>query len=177
VAPDLIGVRLVRRLHGEVLSGRIVETEAYMGSDDPASHAYRGMTKRNRVMFGPPGHLYVYRSYGIHNCANVVTGQDGGGSAVLIRAVEPLEGLATMRALRRVDESRLLASGPGRVCESFGITIAEDGTDLLSTHLWLAGPRETVDVSATPRIGISVATDACWRFVEAGSRFASRRTR
>jgi DNA-3-methyladenine glycosylase len=170
-------MRLLRRLDGQVLAGRIVETEAYMGADDPASHAYRGPTRRNRVMFGPPGHLYVYRSYGIHTCANVVTGDKGIGMAVLVRAVEPLEGLTAMRALRRLQDVRLLCSGPGRVCEAFGITLADDGDDLLGNVIRIAGSRENGEIRTTARIGITVAADRPWRFVAAGSRFASRPTR
>jgi len=175
VAPDLIGKHLFRRLDGEVLSGRIVETEAYMGADDPASHAYRGPTERNRSMFGPPGHLYVYRSYGVHFCANLVTGDEGVGTAVLLRALEPLDGLETMQARRGVADRKLLCAGPGRLCQALGITRAQDGVDLLGDDIWIAGARSCSQILATRRIGISVAAERKWRFVEAGSPFLSRR--
>lgn len=170
VAPDLIGMLLVRKLDGQVLVGRIVEAEAYR-FDDPASHAYRGETARNRSMFGPPGHAYVYRSYGIHRCLNAVTR----AGAVLIRAAEPLQGLATMAARRGLDAPRLLCAGPGRLCQAFGIDLADDGADLCRLEpLGLARGERPASVVATPRVGITVATDYPWRFVEAGSPFASR---
>jgi DNA-3-methyladenine glycosylase len=175
VAPELVGMLFVRRLDGEALVGRIVETEAYMGPEDPASHAYRGMTKRNRTMFGHPGHLYVYRSYGIHYCANVVTGDEGIGTAVLIRALEPLEGTEVMERLRGMNDMRLLCSGPGRVCQALGITTDQDATDLLGDDIFITGPRRRVPMAATPRVGITIAQGRLWRFVETGSRFASRK--
>lgn len=174
VAPNLIGALLVRRLREELLVGRIVETEAYMGPDDPASHAYRGMTARNASMFGPGGRLYVYRSYGIHNCANVVTGDAGFGMAVLLRAVEPVAGIEVMRARRNVDSDRLLAAGPGRLCEAFGIDKQNDGEDLLGESLFIARALESPRIAVTERVGISIAKERRWRFVEAGSRYLSR---
>ncbi|HZD17686.1 MAG TPA: DNA-3-methyladenine glycosylase, partial [Actinomycetota bacterium] len=121
VAPDLLGRVLVRRLPGGGrLAARLVEVEAYQ-EDDPASHSFRGRTQRNAVMFGPPGHLYVYFTYGMHFCSNVVTGHTGQGSAVLLRAAEPLEGVEIMAANRGVDAVRLLCSGPARLAEAFGI--------------------------------------------------------
>lgn len=171
VAGELIGRLLVREADGELLVGKIVEAEAY-GRDDPASHAYRGETRRNRSMFGPPGHAYVYRSHGIHRCLNAVTLP---GSAVLIRAVEPLEGLEAMARRRGLDDPRLLCAGPGRLCQAFGIDLDEDGTDLCEGGgLWLTGAEGAADLAVTPRVGISVAAERPWRFVEAGSRFASR---
>lgn len=174
VAPDLIGMFMIRELHGRVLVGRIVEAEAY-GFDDPASHAYRGETARNKTMFGPSGHAYVYRSYGIHRCLNAVTLP---GSAVLIRAAEPLEGMRTMAARRGVATPRLLCAGPGRLCQAFGIDLPEDGADLCRPEgLWLARGERPASVLATPRVGITVATEHPWRFVEAESLFASRSAR
>lgn len=173
VAPDLVGCLLARRLGGSLLVGRIVEAEAY-GFDDPASHAYRGQTRRNRSMFGAPGHAYVYRSHGIHSCLNVVSVPS---TAVLIRAVEPLEGIEAMALRRGVDDLRLLCAGPGRLCQAFGIDLAEDGADLCAGNgLWVArGSRPAV--VATRRVGVTLAADRPWRFVEADSRFASRSSR
>jgi DNA-3-methyladenine glycosylase len=171
VARELIGRFLVRETDGDRLVGRIVEAEAY-SSDDPASHAFRGETRRNRSMFGPAGHAYVYRSHGIHRCLNAVALP---GSAVLIRAVEPLEGLETMARRRGLGEQRLLCAGPGRLCQAFAIDLEEDGADLCRRgRLWLAGEDHAADVVVTPRVGISVAVEVPWRFVEAGTRFASR---
>jgi DNA-3-methyladenine glycosylase len=179
VAPDLLGRLLVRPLPGDgVLMARIVEVEAYQ-EDDPASHSYRGRTVRTEVMFGPPGHLYVYFSYGNHWCMNVVTGVDGEGSAVLLRAAEPLEGLAWMREARGVERTRDLCSGPGKLAQAFGVTKALDGLDLVEgTDLYLS-PGEPVPgerIGAGPRVGISVATERPWRFVDASAgAFLSRR--
>jgi DNA-3-methyladenine glycosylase len=161
---------------GGLLVARIVECEAYQ-EDDPASHSYRGITDRTAVMFGPPGHLYVYFSYGMHHCMNVVTGQDGEGSAVLLRAAEPLEGLEEMAAARRVHAPKLLCAGPGRLTQAFGVGRPDNGRDLAGGGaLFVAQgrpvPDEAVDVS--PRIGISVGVDRPWRFFEAGSPFVSR---
>jgi DNA-3-methyladenine glycosylase len=171
VARELIGRLLVREADGERLVGKIVEAEAY-DRDDPASHAYRGETRRNRTMFGPPGHAYVYRSHGIHRCLNAVTLP---GSAVLLRAVEPLEGLEAMARRRGVEDPRLLCAGPGRLCQAFGIDLDEDGADLCEVRgLWIAGGESAPEVAVTTRVGITVAADRPWRFVEAGTRFASR---
>jgi DNA-3-methyladenine glycosylase len=178
VAPDLLGRLLVRRLpDGEVLTGRIVECEAYQ-EDDPASHSYRGPTRRTRVMFGPPGHLYVYLSYGMHWCCNVVTGHEGEGSAVLLRAVEPMEGIERMRALRGgLSKDRLLCAGPGRLTQALAIGGQHNGCDLVTSgQLWISAGRPVPDdeVVAAPRVGLSVARDQLWGFRERGSRFLSR---
>jgi DNA-3-methyladenine glycosylase len=171
VAGELIGRLLAREVDGERLVGRIVEAEAY-ARDDPASHAYRGETRRNRSMFGPPGHAYVYRSHGIHRCLNAVTLP---GSAVLLRAVEPLAGLGAMARRRGLDDPRLLCAGPGRLCQAFGIDVDQDGTDLCEGGgLWVAGVEPAPAVVATRRVGVSVAAERPWRFVEAASLFASR---
>jgi DNA-3-methyladenine glycosylase len=175
-----LGRLLVRRLDdGELLAGRIVECEAYQ-EDDPASHSYRGRTARTEVMFGPPGHLYVYLSYGVNWCCNVVTGEDGEGSAVLLRAVEPLEGIDRMRALRGMANERLLCAGPGRLTRAFAIDRRHKGVDLVtSDRLWVAsGTGVSADrVIAGRRVGLTVATEQPWRFVEAGSRYLSRAAR
>jgi DNA-3-methyladenine glycosylase len=177
VARDLLGRVLIRsEPGGSRLAGRIVETEAYR-EDDPASHSFRGRTGRTDVMFGPPGRLYVYFTYGMHFCANVVTGHDGEGSAVLLRAVEPLEGLPQMARRRRTEDPRLLCAGPARLCEAFGLSREQNGTDLIAgTELHLEEGFRVPDdeVAVTPRVGIRVAVDRPWRFVVMGSAFASR---
>jgi len=148
----------------------IVETEAY-ASDDPASHAFGGSTQRNATMFGPPGHLYVYRSYGVHWCANVVCRV---GSAVLLRALQPTDGLDEMRGRRRLDDPRVLAAGPGRLTQALGLTGANDGDDLTAPPYELVGPSEPVEVVASTRIGISKAVERPWRYTLKGSSFVSR---
>lgn len=148
---------------GSRLTGRIVETEAYT-TDDPASHSFRGPTLRNAVMFGPAGHLYVYRSYGIHWCANVVTGTEGDGQAVLLRSVDPVEGVDEM--LRRRGRTPL-TDGPGKLCQAFGIDGDDDGTDLCGEgpiRILDDGLAPRIDPIAGPRIGITKAVDTPWRF-------------
>ncbi|MGH2530211.1 MAG: DNA-3-methyladenine glycosylase [Actinomycetota bacterium] len=177
VAPDLLGRILIRRLpDGRRLSARIVETEAYQ-EGDPASHSYRGRTRRTEVMFGRPGHLYVYFTYGMHFCMNVVTGQDGEGSAVLLRAAEPVEGLEDMARRRSASDPRLLCSGPARLCEALGVARAENGTDLVrGGHLWVL-PGEPVPpsrIGVTARVGIRDGMDRGWRFLVTGDPFVSR---
>jgi len=178
VARDLIGRLLVRPLPGGRLVGRIVESEAYQ-EGDPASHSFRGRTARNEVMFGQPGHLYVYFSYGMHFCMNVVTGRDGEGSAVLLRAVEPVEGIDWMLARRGLDDVRLLCAGPGRLTQAFGIDRAHNGADLVAGDVLFvasgsAVPEDRIGVS--PRVGLTLGVDRPWRFFEAGSPFVSRRS-
>jgi len=179
VARELIGQLLIRSDEG--LTGRIVETEAYL-TGDPASHSFRGQTQRNAVMFGHPGRAYVYRIYGLHFCLNCVTGPEGTAEAVLIRAVEPLGGIERMRARRpgvSEDRDRLLTSGPARLCQAFGIDITYDGEILTGGGriTIAAGPGPHAPVETRPRIGISheAAAIVPWRFVEAGNRFLSRR--
>lgn len=171
LARALLGKLVVSELGGARAAGRIVEAEAYR-PDDPASHSFRGPTPGNRSMFGPPGHAYVYISHGIHHCMNAV---GRSGSAVLIRALEPTQGLDLMVSRRRLDDPRVLCAGPGRLCQALAITRMEDGHDLTSPDgLWIAdGPAPRRVVRST-RIGISAATERRWRFVEEGSRFASR---
>lgn len=154
--------------------GVVVETEAYL-PDDPASHSFRGRTQRNETMFGPAGHLYVYRSYGIHWCANIVCEEAGVGAAVLLRAIEPTDGIETMRVRRAIADDRLLASGPGRLTQALAITGAHDGADLTRAPFALSPPVRAVEVVASPRVGISRATDALWRYSLAGSSYVSRR--
>jgi DNA-3-methyladenine glycosylase len=167
VAPDLLGKLLVVERHGEVVSGRIIETEAYT-RDDAASHSFVGPTARNAVMFGPAGRLYVYLSYGIHCCANVVTGADGDGQAVLLRAVVPVEGLHVIRRRRPSRPDTELTNGPGKLCVGMGISLADAGAELTLS----AGQIRVVDdgcpapshLVAGPRIGITKATETPWRF-------------
>ena len=169
VAPDLIGVTLLV----DGVGGRIVEVEAYHQTD-PAAHSFGGPTSRNAVMFGPPGYVYVYRSYGIHWCVNFVCEPKGSASAVLIRAVEPTEGLAVMRRRRGVTDERLLCSGPGRVCEALRITHAENGMALDEPPFQLFARDGVVEVIAGPRIGITKAVEKPWRYGLKSSRFLSK---
>ncbi|HLH91365.1 MAG TPA: DNA-3-methyladenine glycosylase [Xanthobacteraceae bacterium] len=169
VAPDLIGATFL--FNG--VGGRIVEVEAYHHTD-PAAHSYNGQTQRNAVMFGPPGYAYVYRSYGIHWCVNFVCEPAGSAAAVLIRALEPLEGVAQMRRRRGLDDPRLLCSGPGRLCEALGITRAHNGLALDEPPFELHPGSGEVEVAIGPRIGITKAVEHPWRYGLKGSRFLSK---
>ena len=169
VAPELVGATLLV----DGVGGTIVEVEAY-DHEDPASHGFRGRTARNASMFGPPGHAYVYRSYGIHWCLNLVCEDAGVASAALIRALEPTRGLAAMRARRGVDEPRLLCSGPGRLCQALAVTVAHDGLALDRPPFELHAREVEPRVVSGPRIGITRATDLAWRYALAGSRDVSR---
>ncbi len=169
VAPELIGTSLLFAGVG----GIIVEVEAY-DHEDPAAHGYRGRTPRNAAMFGPPGHAYVYRSYGIHWCLNFVCEGEGVASAALIRALEPTEGLGTMRQRRGARDDRLLCAGPGRLCEALGITRAHDGLPLDVPPFELRSRSGPVEIAVGRRIGITKATEKPWRYGLAGSRFLSR---
>ena len=173
LAPLLLNKLLVARTaDGVRLAARLVEVEAYCGADDPASHSFRGRTARNAVMFGPPGVIYVYRSYGIHWCMNLVCGP-APGSAVLIRALEPTEGIDLMIARRGLEDPRLLCSGPGRLCEAMAVTREHNGLRIDQPPFALA-PGPAADVVVGPRIGITKAVDVPWRFGEKGSRFVSK---
>ena len=175
VARALLGKILVRRNGGERLAGRIVETEAYLGEHDPAAHAASGRTARNAVLYGPPGHAYVYRIYGLHYCINVSCLPEGIPGCVLLRALEPLEGMDAMRRNRGLSASaaiRQLASGPGKLCQAFGITRAADNDlDLTGADSSLGFVEDGFqggDIRVTPRIGIRKATDLPLRFFLAG---------
>lgn len=192
VARDLLGKLLVRATADGILVARIVETEAY-GQEDPASHSFRGPTARSRVMFGPPGHAYVYLIYGMHHCLNAVTEEEGRGGAVLIRSGEPLIGLETMwkarfpgRPVQQLSRHvRELASGPGKLCQALEIrTGSENGVPLFDGAVKIArrirtpvelGALESLELVEDGRIGISRATDKAWRFSVGGSRFVSRK--
>ena len=169
VAPDLIGATMLIDGAG----GRIVEVEAYHHTD-PAAHSFSGQTARNAVMFGPPGKAYVYRSYGIHWCLNFVCESEGSASAVLIRAIEPLEGLAKMRRRRGLSDERLLCSGPGRLGEALGITHALNGLTLDRPPFELIARKTKPEIVTGVRIGITKAAELPWRYGLAGSHFLSK---
>ncbi len=176
VAQQLLGATL----HGPAGAGRIVETEAYGGSEDPASHAARGPTRRSEIMFGPPGRLYVYLIYGMHHCANVVTGPEGDGQAVLIRALEPVGDTTAMESLRPVRRRRDLTNGPGKLCAALGIDRTHNDVDLADpmSPVWVEerpeAPADEQIVTAT-RIGLSVAVDTPWRWYLRDSEWVSAR--
>lgn len=170
VAQALIGAVLLV----DGVGGRIVETEAY-DREDPASHAHSGPTQRNQAMFGPPGRAYVYRSYGIHWCLNFVCREEGHGAGVLIRAIEPLEGIATMCERRGLHDVRLLCAGPGRVGQALAIQHAYNGHRLDHPPFEVLAADKRHDIVVGPRIGISKAAEVPWRFGLAGSPFVSRR--
>jgi DNA-3-methyladenine glycosylase len=169
VAPELIGATFLV----DGIGGPIVEVEAYHHTD-PAAHSFGGPTARNAVMFGPPGHTYVYRSYGIHWCVNFVCEAEGSASAVLIRALMPAKGLPTMRRRRGLEDERLLCAGPGRLCEALAITRAYNGMPLDEAPFALFARTTLVEIAAGPRIGISKAAELPWRYGWAGSRFLSK---
>ena len=169
VAPDLIGATLL--FNG--VGGVIVELEAYHHTD-PAAHSYNGPTPRNEVMFGPPGYVYVYRSYGIHWCVNFVCEKTGSASAVLIRALEPTHGLAAMRRRRGLDDVRALCSGPGKLTEALGITREHNALALDAPPFALHARKETVAVVSGIRIGLTKAVDLPWRYGLKDSKFVSK---
>jgi DNA-3-methyladenine glycosylase len=179
VARALLGKTLWRRTVEGTVAGIIVETEAYVSAVDAASHGYRGVTPRTAIMHGPPGYAYIYFTYGMHSCLNCVTEAAGTSAAVLLRAVQPVKGIALMRARRPAGTAdRDLARGPARLCQAFALKRAEDGTDLTGDTLWISEtrgwPADTL-IATSPRIGITRAVELPWRFFVAGNLWVSGR--
>ena len=184
VAQELLGKTLVHKTDEGIISGKIVETEAYLGQEDPGSHAYRGITQRNRIMFGLAGKAYIYLVYGNHYCFNVVTEKDGVGGAVLIRALEPQEGIQLMKKYRRIDGPLAhLTNGPGKLTKALGITGSMNGTDLTGNKLFIMSqigsrkkesPSKDFSIVSTGRIGIKEGRNLPYRYYIEGSKFISR---
>ena len=175
VAKELLGKYLVVNIKGKFLSGKIVETEAYIGYKDPASHAYRGITPRNKVMFGDPGYAYVYFTYGMHYCLNLVTEKNGYPAAVLIRALEPVQGIEIMQKRRKRKNLIDLASGPAKLCQALGVDRKLNGADLCSDSIWVEDRGEVIkSISSSTRIGIKEKDKKNWRFLIQNNEFVSR---
>jgi DNA-3-methyladenine glycosylase len=176
VAKDLLGKYLVVQKRKKILSGKIVETEAYIGSDDPACHACKGMTPRNRVMFGPPGHAYIYFTYGMYHCLNLITEEDGFPAAVLIRAIEPVQGIDLMMRRRGKRNLKNLTSGPGKLCQALGLDRSLNGEDLYSGKIWVEERGEKVGlIKSDSRVGITEGKNRKWRFYISNNEFVSKR--
>lgn len=183
VARDLLGKIIVKAGGDKILAGKIVEVEAYHGDSDEAAHSYGGITKRNEIMFEAGGYLYVYFTYGAHNCCNVVTGKKGQGTAVLIRAVEPVKGIDSMiknrfgRKLKNDKEIFNLTSGPGKVCQAFSIDRTHSGTDLTGSKIFILNGEKikSKEISVSKRIGITRSVDLPWRFFIKNSPYLSRK--
>lgn len=183
VANKLLGKVLTKNECGKLFSGRIVEVEAYDGITDKAAHTFGGKTKRNEVMFNEGGYLYVYLSYGVHFCCNVVTGTEGTGTAILIRAVEPLEGIERMKmnsfGKKKLSEKELyqLTNGPGKVCKAFGITKNHLGVDLTGDRIYLENSilKKNEEIAVSKRIGITKSADLPWRFFIKNNPYLSRK--
>lgn len=182
VAKELLGKIIIKNENGTLLAGRIVEVEAYDGETDEAAHSFNGKTKRNEVMFNEGGYLYVYFTYGAHYCCNIVTGKHGKGTAVLIRAVEPLAGVDIMiknrfdRKLKNNKEIFNLTSGPGKICKAFGFTREHSGLDLTKNLVYLINQKKLArnKIGISKRIGITKSVELPWRFFEIGNPFLSR---
>jgi DNA-3-methyladenine glycosylase len=174
VAPRMLGA-VLRHTTGEgTVAVRITEVEAYDGQGDPGSHAFNGRTRRNQVMFGPPGHLYVYFTYGMHHCCNVVVGPEGAASAVLLRGGEVVEGLDVARSRRPRSTDRDLARGPARLCQALALDLGQDGADLTAGPVTLTpAAKPSRKVSTGPRVGLRLAADRPWRFWLTGERTVS----
>lgn len=173
VARELLGKILCRRLDGKILSGRIVETEAYLGQGDPASHAFRGPTPRSSIMFGPPGRAYVYFVYGNHHCFNIVA-HNGEAGAILVRALEPISGVPEMMKRRKAKILENLTNGPGKLTQAMGITRAENGADLADGNLMILDAPSTKEIIlASPRVGVRTARAKPYRFSLRGNVFVS----
>ncbi len=180
VARELLGKYMVRETSEGTTIGKIVETEAYMGTIDAAAHSYKGKSSRNEVMFGPGGYAYVYLIYGMYNCFNIVSNTEGTPEAVLIRALEPSEGIGLMKMRRKTEKLNNLCSGPGKLCLAMDITRNENGMDLCEDKLYLLDNEGVpdADVAATPRINIDYAGEAKdypWRFIIRGNKFISKK--
>ncbi len=174
VAEDLIGRVVAYDSPDGLLRARIVEVEAYVGTDDPACHAARGKTERNAVMFGEPGHAYIYFIYGMYHCLNFVTEPSGIAAAVLLRAAEPLDGEGIMSPRANTDRPDRILNGPGKFCRAFGLTRDQNGLDLVNSRLYLEpGNGRTARIERSRRIGIRVGTDRLWRFFDADSSAVS----
>ncbi len=174
VARELLGSKLVRIVDGARLAGEIVEAEAYRGLRDPASHAYTGQTRRNSVMFGEAGHAYLYFSYGFHWCLNLTTEPRGRAGAVLIRAIEPVEGLERMMMNRQVESDAHVADGPGKLTRALGIDGSLNGEDVVTSgRLFVEEGEEVRGIGVGPRVGITKGTGYLWRFFVKGSMFVS----
>jgi DNA-3-methyladenine glycosylase len=178
VAKDLLGKHLVRVKGKTRMVGIIVEVEAYQGSDDPASHAFRGPTPRNVPMFGEPGHAYVYFTYGNHHCLNVTTQTCGTPGAVLIRAIEPLEGISLMRRLRPNVPDSALTNGPGKLTKALGIDKSLNEVDMVEPGVLFVkdAKNEQIEIARSPRIGIRVGKEHLWRFYVSGNQYVSKRS-
>jgi len=175
VARDLLGKTFVRRLGSTILSGRVVETEAYRGESDPGSHAFRGLSPRTQVMFGPPGRLYVYFAYGMHFCANVVTEEEGVAGAVLLRALEPLSGLELMERRRGRGKPIELCSGPAKLCSAFGISRSDNGATLLGREFSIEDDQfEVGEVLSSTRVGLTNGKSLPLRFYIVGNPYVSK---
>ena len=183
VAKELLGKILVKKIYGEYYSARIVEVEAYEGGTDEASHSYNGETPRNKIMFNHGGFLYVYLSYGVHHCCNVVTGVEGKGSAVLIRAIEPIEGIEKMIFNRfgnklKADKLKLnLTNGPGKVCQALDINLSHSGLDLTGNKVYIISNTKLKksEIGISERIGITKSVELQWRFFIKGNPYLSRK--
>ena len=176
LVPEILGKVLVRKVRGKILAGRIVEIEAYIGND-PASHAARGMTERNKVMFKAGGVAYVYFTYGMHFCFNIVTEREGFPAAFLVRAIEPIAGIDEMKKNRGVDRLHDLTNGPAKLCQAMCINRRLNGARLNSEKLFLADDGfvvQTKNIGSSTRIGIKVGTESAWRFFLKGNEFLSR---
>ena len=175
VARELLGKYLVLKRDGKLLSGKIVETEAYIGQGDKASHASKGKTKRNEVMFGPPGYAYVYFTYGMYHCLNFVTEREGYPAAVLIRALEPKNGIEIMKKNRKTDVIENLTSGPGKVCMALGLDRKANGADLCSNSFYVEDVNEKKEkIVRASRVGVNSGKDRLWRFYIKDNKFVSK---
>lgn len=173
VAKDLLGCYLVTKFSEGKTVGKIVETEAYLGTDDLSSHSYKGQTVRNSVMFGPPGHAYIYFTYGVHYCLNAITGPEGVGEGVLIRALEPIEGIELMQKRRGVEEIKKLCSGPAKLVQSLGITSQLNGADLTHGPIVISLVEKPTEIVTTTRIGITKSSYLPLRFYIKDNHFIS----